>query len=132
MKDFLRELGIGKEEFRMEDGSGLSRLTVVTPGMLTALLRYMYGGKYREQWMSLLPVGGEDGTLEHRFTGRPEAARIHAKTGSLSHVAALSGYAVTRSGQTVAFSVMANNYNGPSSEIRAAIDKIALTVANLE
>jgi D-alanyl-D-alanine carboxypeptidase/D-alanyl-D-alanine-endopeptidase (penicillin-binding protein 4) len=39
MQEFLRELGIGKDEFRMEDGSGLSRLTVVTPQMLTTLLR---------------------------------------------------------------------------------------------
>jgi D-alanyl-D-alanine carboxypeptidase/D-alanyl-D-alanine-endopeptidase (penicillin-binding protein 4) len=132
MTEFLRELGIGKDEYRMEDGSGLSRLTVVTPAMLTTLLRYMYGGKFREQWISLLPVGGEDGTLEHRFEGRPEASRIRAKTGSLSHVAALSGYAVSRSGTTLAFSVIANNYNGPSSDIRAAIDKIALTVVNLE
>lgn len=132
LREFLGELGIAKEEYRFEDGSGLSRLTVVTPQALTTLLAHMYGSKYRHEWMGLLPVGAEDGTLENRFAGQAGASRIRAKTGSLSHVAALSGYATTRSGEVYAFSIIANNFNGPASEIRSVIDRIALSVVNLE
>jgi D-alanyl-D-alanine carboxypeptidase/D-alanyl-D-alanine-endopeptidase (penicillin-binding protein 4) len=128
-RDFLKEVGIDRGDYRFEDGSGLSRLGLVTPGAIVALLRYMYASPYREQWISLLPVGGEDGTLETRFNGNPAARRIHAKTGSLSHVAALSGYAQKASGGTLAFSILVNNFNSQGAEVRALIDKIALLVA---
>jgi serine-type D-Ala-D-Ala carboxypeptidase/endopeptidase (penicillin-binding protein 4) len=77
------------------------------------------------EWMDLLPVGGEDGTLATRFTGTRAAGKIHAKTGTLSHVSALSGYAIRRSGAVRTFSIMVNNYgSSDSSEIRKIIDKI--------
>jgi putative FmdB family regulatory protein len=71
------------------DGSGLSRLDLVTPAAVVKLLHYMYASGERENWISMLPVGGVDGTLATRFTEGPAAGRIHAKTGSLSHVSAL-------------------------------------------
>ncbi|MEO8659477.1 MAG: D-alanyl-D-alanine carboxypeptidase/D-alanyl-D-alanine-endopeptidase [Bryobacteraceae bacterium] len=132
LQSFLGEIGVPKEEYRFEDGSGLSRLNLVTPQTVATLLVSMYRSQYKADWMSFMPIGGEDGTLEKRFANLPGAARIHAKTGSLSHVAALSGYATTQSGTVLAFSVMANNFNGPASEIRAVIDKIAVAIANLE
>ena len=66
---------------------------------MVKLLRYMYHSPARANWISLLPVGGQDGTLSTRFADRAATGRIHAKTGSLSHVSALSGYAERRGGQ---------------------------------
>jgi D-alanyl-D-alanine carboxypeptidase/D-alanyl-D-alanine-endopeptidase (penicillin-binding protein 4) len=132
LQGFLGEIGVPKEEYRFEDGSGLSRLNVVTPQLVATLLVYMYRSQYKADWMSFMPIGAEDGTLEKRFANLAGAVRMQAKTGSLSHVAALSGYATTQSGTVLAFSVMANNFNGPASEIRAVIDKIAIAIANLE
>jgi D-alanyl-D-alanine carboxypeptidase/D-alanyl-D-alanine-endopeptidase (penicillin-binding protein 4) len=129
MRAFLSEAGIEDSEYNFADGSGLSQLGLVTPGALVKLLRYMYASPHREAWVSLLPVGGEDGTLSTRFKGNREGRRIHAKTGSLTHVAALAGYAESKTRGVVAFSILANNFNAPSSEIRAVIDKIALMLA---
>ena len=84
----------------------------------------MHASPAREGWLSLLPVGGQDGTLEKRFNGSAAAGRIHAKTGTLSHVSALSGYAERREGGPLAFSILVNNYNAPSGEVRAVIDTI--------
>jgi D-alanyl-D-alanine carboxypeptidase/D-alanyl-D-alanine-endopeptidase (penicillin-binding protein 4) len=50
--------------------------------------------------------------------------RVTAKTGTLSHVSALSGYIQRRAGTRYAFSILVNNYNGPSSDIRDLIDRI--------
>jgi len=83
----------------------------------------MYHSRQRQNWLALLPVGGEDGTLEKRFLGAA-AGRIHAKTGTLSHVSALSGYAEAADGAVLAFSILVNNYNASASETRALIDKI--------
>jgi serine-type D-Ala-D-Ala carboxypeptidase/endopeptidase (penicillin-binding protein 4) len=122
MKEFLTEAGLDEHEYLFEDGSGLSRLNLVQPRAVVELLRYMHA---TPEWVDLLPVGGEDGTLASRFTGTRAAGRIHAKTGTLSHVSALSGYAVRKSGRVRTFSIMVNNYNtSDSSEIRSIVDKI--------
>jgi D-alanyl-D-alanine carboxypeptidase/D-alanyl-D-alanine-endopeptidase (penicillin-binding protein 4) len=121
LKAFLDEIGVEREAYAFHDGSGLARLNLVTPATVVKLLRYMHT---REGWLSLLPVGGRDGTLETRFKGSAAAGRILAKTGTLSHVSALSGYAERRNGAPLAFAILVNNYNAPSGEVRAVIDTI--------
>jgi D-alanyl-D-alanine carboxypeptidase/D-alanyl-D-alanine-endopeptidase (penicillin-binding protein 4) len=127
--EFLAQAGIGEDETSLQDGSGLSSDVLVTPTAVVKLLRYMYGSAHRDAWISLLPLGGEDGTLEGRFGGNPRARRIRAKTGSLNHVAALSGYIDSRRYGMLASSILVNNIDAPGAEIRAVIDKIALAAA---
>ena len=123
---FLDELAIDRGSYTFADGSGLSRLDLVTPTAVVRLLAHMYHSKARDAWVSLLPVAGQDGTLHARFADSAAAGRIFAKTGSLSHVAALSGYARRRNGKMLAFSILVNNYNGPVAELRAAIDRVCM------
>jgi len=128
LREFLAEAGIAKQDYRFEDGSGLSRLTLVTPAAVIRLLEHMHTGAHREAWVDLMPIGGEDGTLEDRFKGVAEARPIRAKTGTISHVGALSGYAEGAGGRRLAFSILVNNYNGETSEIRRFIDRIVATL----
>lgn len=126
MAAFLNEAGISRKEYVLEDGSGLSRLGLLRPEVVVRLLRYMKRSPLAEAWVSLLPVGGQDGTLEKRFHRDPAARNIHAKTGSLSHVNALSGYADSATYGEVAFSIIVNGTNAPASEVREFIDKIGM------
>jgi D-alanyl-D-alanine carboxypeptidase/D-alanyl-D-alanine-endopeptidase (penicillin-binding protein 4) len=128
MDDFLSGIGIAKAEHEFTDGSGLSRATLVTPAAITKLLVYMNQSKYREQWLDLLPIGGEDGTLSSRFPGHPEARAIRAKTGTLDHVRALSGYADAPGHGRVAFSFVVNNFEGPGAGVTAILDQLALAL----
>jgi D-alanyl-D-alanine carboxypeptidase/D-alanyl-D-alanine-endopeptidase (penicillin-binding protein 4) len=121
---FLDAVGIDRGSYTFADGSGLSRLDLVTPRAVVGLLQYMYHSSSRDSWISLLPVAGEDGTLHARFAGSAAAGRIFAKTGTLSHVSALSGYARRKNGEMLAFSILVNNYNASAAEVRAAIDRI--------
>jgi D-alanyl-D-alanine carboxypeptidase/D-alanyl-D-alanine-endopeptidase (penicillin-binding protein 4) len=123
---FLKEAGVPASDYQLADGSGLSRTSLVTPGAVVKLLRFMYASPHRENWLSLLPVGGEDGTLKLRLRGTVAAGRIHAKTGSLTHVTALSGYAERKDGTMLAFSFIANNQSAPAGEVRAVLDKICV------
>lgn len=131
---YLKEIGVEEEQWNFEDASGLSRLTLVTPKTVLKVLLTMWKiPVLRGVWVDSLPVGGLDGTLETRFQlpGRAiaaKAARIHAKTGSLSHVSALSGYAERRDGRTLAFSILVNNYNAGNSILRPVIDRVALAL----
>lgn len=128
ISEWLTEIGVEPGQYNFEDASGLSRLTLVTPATVSGLLKAMYATPERETWIASLPIGGVDGTLKTRFEGEPNGARIHAKTGSLSHVAALSGYAEIDAGHARVFSVLVNNFNRPSAEIREVIDRIALAL----
>jgi D-alanyl-D-alanine carboxypeptidase/D-alanyl-D-alanine-endopeptidase (penicillin-binding protein 4) len=124
MRTFLEEAGIGRSSYTFADGSGLSRLDLVSPAAVAGLLAYLYRSAVRDQWLSLLPVSAQDGTLHARFAGTLAAGRIRAKTGSLSHVSTLSGYAQRGSGQMLAFSILVNNYHGPAADLTAAIDRV--------
>jgi len=124
LKSFLTEAGIAADAYNLHDGSGLARLNLVTPAAVVKLLRHMYGSSSREDWISLLPVGGQDGTLGGRFGEGAASGRVHAKTGSLSHVSALSGYVQRTGGDWVAFSILVNNFNGRTAEVRGVMDRI--------
>jgi D-alanyl-D-alanine carboxypeptidase/D-alanyl-D-alanine-endopeptidase (penicillin-binding protein 4) len=128
---WLAGIGIKTEEWRAEDGSGLSRNDQVSPRALTRLLSYMAASKNAAAWLSLLPVGGEDGTLANRLccvSDASAARQVRAKTGSLSRAVALSGYADSRTRGPLAFSILVNNFSATQAEVRAWVDKIALTL----
>ena len=121
---FLDEVGIDRGSYTFADGSGMSRLDLVTPTAVVRLLEHMHHSAARDAWIGLLPVAGVDGTLHARLAGTEAAGRIFAKTGTLSHTSALSGYARRGNGQMLAFSILVNNYNGPAEDLRAAIDRV--------
>jgi PBP4 family serine-type D-alanyl-D-alanine carboxypeptidase len=116
---------------RLADGSGLSRYNLVSPALLVAVLEHMERSEHSELWSTSLPAAGQDGTLEARMRDAPLANNVQAKTGSLTGVNALSGYVTTVGGDRLVFSVIVNNYVGPSAEanrlIDAALELIATT-----
>jgi D-alanyl-D-alanine carboxypeptidase/D-alanyl-D-alanine-endopeptidase (penicillin-binding protein 4) len=124
----LWEAGVRTECCYFQDGSGLSRQTLISPLATATLLQYMFRSKYRDTWWTLLPIGAVDGTLGRRFDKNPEAKRIRAKTGSIAHVATISGYAESTTWGPLAFSVLINNYNAENSEATLLLDKIALAL----
>lgn len=129
LRRFLKEIDIPPEAVSLADASGLARLNLVSPQATVLLLNAMWRGPNREFYADSLPLGGEDGTLEHRFAQSPLSGRIRAKTGSLRGVSALSGYAATRSGRILTFSAFVNNHAGSSRLAREFLDKIALEIA---
>ncbi len=123
---FLDSIGITPNGtgFALADGSGLARQDLTTPDSTVALLRYMWQRPDRDLWLATLPVGGVDGTLQHRFQNIAGAERIHAKTGSLSHVNALSGYLETRHHRWLVFSIMVNGTSEHNSDVHDFIDQL--------
>ena len=122
------ETGARTECCYFQDGSGLSRQTLISPLSTVRLLQHMHRSKYRDTWWSLLPIGGVDGSLGRRFDKNPEARRIRAKTGSIAHVATMSGYVESVTWGPLAFSVLINNFNAESAEATLLLDKIGLVL----
>lgn len=123
---FLQEAGITRQGtgIALEDGSGLARQDLTTPDSTVTLLRYMWSRPERDVWLRALPIGGLDGSLEHRFRKIAGAQRVHAKTGSLAHVNALSGYIETQKSGWLAFSIMVNGTVGQAAQVREFIDQL--------
>ena len=124
LRGLLSQADIRSDEFVFFDGSGLSRQNLVTPHAVVKLLLFASKQPWGQQFADTLPVGGVDGTLADRFRNGAGLGKVSAKTGSLSHVSTLSGYATTAKGDRIAFSVMSNNYNVPSAVAMQAIDQI--------
>jgi len=132
VKQFLLQAGLKEDEFTFLDGSGLSRRDLVTPAATVQLLIYAARQPWGAAFEESLPVSGVDGSLADRFQNTPAAGLIHAKTGSLSHVNALSGYGQTKKGRRFVFSIFCNNHNLPGSKALAAIDAVVQTLVESE
>jgi serine-type D-Ala-D-Ala carboxypeptidase/endopeptidase (penicillin-binding protein 4) len=128
LRGFLTQAGISNDQYVFYDGSGLSRQNLVTPHAIVELLRYCSAQPWGADYKATFPIAGVDGSLTERLTSPSLHNRILAKTGSLGGVKALSGYATTDSGQTVVFSILANNFNLPAKRITDAIDELVRAI----
>ena len=104
------------------DGSGLSRYNLFTPRSIVKLWVKIQEMMPRERLYQLIPAGGVTGTLENWYAS--EKPYIHGKTGTLSNNHCLSGYIETKSGKTLVFSFMNNNYRYGSSTIKVEMERI--------
>lgn len=125
---FLERAGIPGDEVFLDDGSGLSRSTLVTPAAVVGLLRFMDRHPTRELFLDTLPVAGVDGTLRTRLRGTPAEGNLRAKTGSLRFVSTLSGFVTNAAGHRLVFSLMLNAYQPPpgATSGRNALDQAAV------
>jgi len=126
--EFFKSAGIADGDVALSDGSGLSRKDLVTPRAVVQLLRYAATQPWGELYRSTLPVAGEDGTLSDRMKNTPAAARVFAKTGTIGHGNALSGYATTIRGERLLFSILGNNNNLHAQDANKVIDAICVAM----
>lgn len=72
--------------------------------------------------------------MKERLDEESYRGRVYAKTGFLDGVGALSGYALTRGGSWVAFSVVINNYQDPrgNHSLKEIEDKICRRIVDLK
>lgn len=124
MAESLAAMGIRPDSIGIYDGSGLSRLNLVTPSQIVRVLDYMSHHRHFSHYYRSLPVAGVDGTLTRRMKNTEGENNLRAKTGTLTHVVALSGYLTERSGGLLAFSIMSNNDLRPSAQARSLQDSI--------
>lgn len=130
VRGFLADAGIDKDEFVFYDGSGLSRQDLATPHAIVKLLAYASRQPWGAVFAGTLPIAGVDGSLSDRFRTGPALRRVQAKTGSLGHVNALSGYATNIKGERLVFSILANNHNLRTRRALEIVDKLVETIVS--
>lgn len=87
------------------------------------LLAFIHLTKYPKIF-AYFPSGGASGTIRSWYKSDDEHPYVYAKTGTLSGVHCLSGYLLTKSGKTLHFSFMHNNYVISSSELKKEMEKV--------
>jgi serine-type D-Ala-D-Ala carboxypeptidase/endopeptidase (penicillin-binding protein 4) len=128
MHDFLEDELQLNTNFRIVDGSGMSRYNSISMSQVCHFLSAIElesSGKLRE----ILAIAGEEGTLKSGFENLPDGIVIHAKSGTLSGRILLSGY-IEKSGEPlVTFSLSLAGSNQSMTAMRLAQDKIVLGLA---
>ncbi|MFD0803184.1 D-alanyl-D-alanine carboxypeptidase/D-alanyl-D-alanine-endopeptidase, partial [Streptomonospora algeriensis] len=128
----LRRLGVSTHGVALDDGSGLARSDRMSPATAVRLLDRVRHRPWFDTWRTALPVAGAPdrmvgGTLSGRMGGTAAEGRVRAKTGTLTGVSALSGYATAADGELLAFSIVNNGYAGGAP--RGIQDAIAVRLA---
>lgn len=130
--DHLRTLGLDPADLRQMDGSGLSRMDVVSTGQFTELLVAARHQPWFQEWYDALPIACVSdrmtgGTLRSRMCGTSAAGNLHGKTGSLTGVSGLSGYVTDADGRKLVFSFVSNNY--VASSVKNIEDAVGAALA---
>ncbi len=119
IKNFIADL---PDKPQWVDGSGLSRFNLFTPRSIVALWDKIYKQVPRERLFSLLAAGGKNGTVKNWY--KAEVPYIYGKTGTLSNNHCMSGYLITKKGNTLIFSMMSNNFVASGNELKKQMEKI--------
>ncbi|MCX7020556.1 MAG: D-alanyl-D-alanine carboxypeptidase/D-alanyl-D-alanine-endopeptidase, partial [Candidatus Sumerlaeota bacterium] len=122
--EFLARAGINTRELNFEDGCGLSLLNQVSPHHICQLLNYMMRHPAWPAFFDSLPVAGRDGTLRGRMRNDNIAQKVHAKTGFVNQVSALSGYLTLNQGRTLVFSFLVNDVHSSTGAVKSAEDHL--------
>nr|CAA6828075.1 MAG: D-alanyl-D-alanine carboxypeptidase (EC [uncultured Thiotrichaceae bacterium] len=120
---FLESRGLRFPELRIENGSGLSRISRISARHLGEMLINAYNSPWRQDYMNSLAVLGVDGTMRNRLKKSGIAGRGRFKTGTLRNVRGLAGYVQASNGQTYVMSVLHND-NKARSKARNAHDEL--------
>lgn len=127
VRDFATRAGVNPNSVIINDGSGLSRTNRASAHAIVQLLTFMDASKWNDEFRESLAIPGVDNSLRTMSRTVP-AGKVVGKTGSLKHVLAFSGYATAKS-ERLAFSIIVNGFEGDSSRIREARDRICRELA---
>ena len=119
VKNFLQQqTGINLQTAILTDGSGLSRNDLLTPHQTVILLQFLHDRfPLAYEYISALPVAGQDGTLQRRLRKPTQQGLVRAKTGSMTGIMSLSGYLYTANAHTLAFAIFINTTPGTKPSI---------------
>jgi D-alanyl-D-alanine carboxypeptidase/D-alanyl-D-alanine-endopeptidase (penicillin-binding protein 4) len=107
LQNFWQQKGIDVNSLNVFDGSGLSPADRVTTRTIATILQSAVNQPWYHDFYESLPVYND----------------MHMKSGSIINVLNYAGYQ-THDGKQLCFSIMVNNYNGSTREIKEKIFRV--------
>lgn len=126
--DFLKSLGIPKNDFIVINPSGFTRdnrFSALTMWKVLASMQEHF--QMAPEFISSLPIAGVDGTMKRRMKASNGERAVRAKTGLLNGVVSLAGYAGRKDGKVIPF-VFLYNGNADDSHVRRTVDQILIKI----
>ena len=125
-------LGLNMDTIMIRDASGISHINLIPANEVSNLLVSVQSKPWYQTFLTSLPIAGVNerfvgGTLRNRMKTGATVGNVKAKTGTITAVSALSGYATTKDGELLVFSVLINNDLASVTPIE---DQIATAIAN--
>lgn len=131
LTESLKSIGLSQDAFSIEDGSGLSPFTSISPKEMTTALAY-YLSKHPE-WIDLIPRVHPDSPVKNLLRKDQIAGKLYLKSGSMSGVLGYAGVYYSPKGNSFAIHVATNHYAGSYTKTRKVLEKILQEyVLNLE
>jgi D-alanyl-D-alanine carboxypeptidase/D-alanyl-D-alanine-endopeptidase (penicillin-binding protein 4) len=115
---WLAAQGVDVDAIALVDGSGLSVYDRITPRDLVTILKHDWDGPNRDIVLDALPIAGVRGTLRSSYAGTPAERHVFAKTGTLTHVSGLAGYAANAKHGAVIFAFQVDDWVGTPTALR--------------
>jgi D-alanyl-D-alanine carboxypeptidase/D-alanyl-D-alanine-endopeptidase (penicillin-binding protein 4) len=115
----------------MEDGSGLSPFNTVSSFQMASIMRLIAKDKkLYSAFRPSLPVAAKSGALRYMFKNTAASGRIRAKSGGMKRVRSYTGYAETKTGKLLAFSIICNHFTCESSVMRKKMEQVMLRMVD--
>ncbi len=122
-----KKYNIDLEHINLYDGCGLSRFNGISCNFITNLLKLMHDKEnVTATFFNSFPLSGQQGSMKSFGKGTVLENNMRAKTGYIEKVRAYAGQFKNKSGDTILFSIMINNYTCSASEARKLLEKICL------
>ena len=122
--NLISKMGYIPANYHVADGSGLSLYNYVSAELEVAFLRYAYkSSSIFPSFYASMPISGIDGTLKNRMQTSAAFQKVRAKTGTVTGVSSLAGYATASNGHLLAFCII-NQGVAPLSLGRNYQDKL--------
>lgn len=112
IEEYAGKAGLNRDVIQLRDASGMSYISTISANELSRLLYEVQKEPWYDTFLTSLPVAGNSdrfigGTLRNRVNMK---GNVKAKTGRLLAVSSITGYAETKDGETMTFSVVINNH----------------------
>lgn len=117
---------IGASALFMTDGSGLSRSNAVSAKFFCDLLNYM---KSSSTLKKSLAIAGKKGTMASIGKNTSASGRVTGKSGTMTRMKAYTGYVTTKTGKKLAYAMIINNYNCPTSTVKKYFQNLMVKMA---
>ncbi len=129
---FLKELNVATGALMVEDGSGLSRINMISAKLMGDMLTGLSKKEYFKDYLSTISLAGDPsdiGFFKSFGKGTPVEMNARIKSGTIQQVKCHSGYVRDSKGRLIVFSFLANNHHGSSSAITGYHEKLVISLS---
>ena len=128
IQSHIKSFGLDTKDFHVSNVAGLSRQNRFNVHTLAQLLQIYHNQfHYSYEFVSSLPISGQDGTLKSRMQNKNIRGKIRAKSGQINGVVGLAGYIQTKKEGVKVFVTI---YNGKKEnhKVISFIDELLLAI----